>query len=429
MVAEAPPRPAPPPDERSDELSAVQIPDAAPGVICARGVCSVAEESAPEACRIDESGAITCEPNADASSERDWEYLWPRALLVGCSVLYGTNFPLGRLMNEALPAAASTSARFVLAGAALFPFLLQLAPSLRGPALRCGCFTALGYVSQSIALVDTPAATVAFLGALTVVVCPSLEATLDGRKLGFSDAPQVWLAAGLALAGVAVLELSDLLAPGAAAGSFAGDAWSVLQAVGFGTSFYLTERMMAKEPSQALPITAVQVFVTAAVAAVWAALDGFAVGPFDGGWLLDEASNPLGFGASSLTLPGLFLDPTARTVAGAAAWTGLMTTAANRVGETTALGRVSSAEASVLLATEPMFAAAFAALLIGEGVSAETAAGGALLVGACLANAQSPDAVREALGITLEEESAEAGSLQERVAAAVGAAEESQIQD
>ena len=90
-----------------------------------------------------------------------------------------------------------------------------------------------------------PAATVAFLGALTVVVCPSLEATLDGRKLGFSDAPQVWLAAGLALAGVAVLELSDLLAPGAAAGSFAGDAWSVLQAVGFGTSFYLIERMMA----------------------------------------------------------------------------------------------------------------------------------------------------------------------------------------
>ena len=59
-------------------------------------------------------------------------------------------------------------------------------------------------------------------------------------------------------------------------------------------------------------------------------------------------------------------------------------------------------------------------------VSAETAAGGALLVGACLANAQSPEAVRKVLGITLEEESAEAGSLQERVAAAV-ADESSQI--
>ena len=37
--------------------------------------------------------------------------------------------------------------------------------------------------------------------------------------------------------------------------------------------------------------------------------------------------------------------------------------------------------------------------------------------------------MRKVLGITLEEESAEAGSLQERVAAAVGAAGESQIQD
>ena len=37
------------------------------------------------------------------------------------------------------------------------------------------------------------------------------------------------------------------------------------------------EAMMAKEPSQALPITAVQVFVTAAVAAVWAALDGLSL--------------------------------------------------------------------------------------------------------------------------------------------------------
>lgn len=28
------------------------------------------------------------------------EFLWPRGLLLACSVLYGTNFPLGKLMNE-----------------------------------------------------------------------------------------------------------------------------------------------------------------------------------------------------------------------------------------------------------------------------------------------------------------------------------------
>ena len=125
----------------------------APQVNCARGVC-VIDETEPEVCEFDENmEEIVCVPAETP--------LWPKALLLGSSVLYGTNFALGRLMNDALPAAASTSARFVLAGVALFPFLLRLAPSLRRDALICGCFTALGYVTQSLALVDTPAATVA----------------------------------------------------------------------------------------------------------------------------------------------------------------------------------------------------------------------------------------------------------------------------
>lgn len=45
--------------------------------------------------------------------------------------------------------------------------------------MLCGAFTAVGYTAQSIALVDTPAATVAFLGALTVVVVPALKTLVD----------------------------------------------------------------------------------------------------------------------------------------------------------------------------------------------------------------------------------------------------------
>ena len=81
------------------------------------------------------------------------------------------------------------------------------------------------------------------------------------RKLGFFDAPQVWLAAVLALAGVGLLELG-----GGDVSVGWGDVWSVLQAIGFGTSFYITERMMAKEPDQVLPITAAQCAVSALVA-------------------------------------------------------------------------------------------------------------------------------------------------------------------
>ena len=126
------------------------------GVICARGICVVAEE--------------VFEPNPEnvVVPGLSVAYLWPRALLLICSVLYGTNFPLGRLMNDAMPASAATSTRMVLASVALSPFLFQLKPGLRNTAALCGTFTALGYISQSIALVDTPAATVSFLGALVV---------------------------------------------------------------------------------------------------------------------------------------------------------------------------------------------------------------------------------------------------------------------
>ena len=344
-----------------------------------------------------------------------FDYLWPRGLLLFSSILYGTNFPLGRIMTRSSHRRPPPRADSV--AITLSPFLFQLKLSIRWSALLCGCFTALGYVTQSIALVDTPAATVAFLGALTVLVCPLLAVVVDKKKLGLADAPQVWLAATLALAGVGVLELGGA----ETAVSFHwGDAWSVLQAIGFGTSFFLTERMMAKEPSQALPITAAQCGVSALVAGTWAFLDGGAFWePGSGAWVAEHTGwlqNP-NF-AATFALPGLLTSHgipgdvmsgdlpspdwavsmgwawVPSIVALAALWTGLVTTAANRCLESIALGKVSSAEASVLLATEPLWAALFAALYIEESLDARGWAGGALLVGACLANAIEPQQLR-----------------------------------
>ena len=78
---------------------------------------------------------------------------------------------------------------------------------------------------------------------------------------------------------------------------------------------------------------------------------------------------------SRYALPGLLLDDSLRTVCYAALWTGLVTTAANRIAETVALGRLASSEASVLLATEPLWAAGFAALAVaGRAVDIRAAA-------------------------------------------------------
>jgi drug/metabolite transporter (DMT)-like permease len=62
----------------------------------------------------------------------------------------------------------------------------------------------------------------------------------------------------------------------------------------------------------------------------------------------------------------------------------------NRFVETTALGKVSSAEASVILATEPLWAALFAALWLNESFGSNDIIGGALIVAACLANSLKP---------------------------------------
>mmetsp|Transcript_26421 Transcript_26421/g.59583 ORF Transcript_26421/g.59583 Transcript_26421/m.59583 type:complete len:465 (-) Transcript_26421:58-1452(-) len=357
-------------------------PDNPLGVVCARGVCVLPDfdDDVPTIGSSNGEGAVTTSmpPLGDQSLvERILgSYLGPRLLLAFASVLYGTNFPLGSMMNDSLPPSAATSARMLLASLALSPFLLKLEGELAASALLCGTFTAVGYISQSLSLVDTSPAKVAFLGAATVLVCPALEALVDGKDVSVGKRPQTWLAAALCLSGVGILELWN---PGSGGGDAAGalggigvgDLLALLQAVGFGTSFFLTERMMTKVPGQALPITAVQVSVTAFLSMVWCVSDG---------WIGTE-------GAGSYGLPSMFLEPTLRMASLAVLWTGIATTALNRFIETTALGKMKSAEASVILATEPLWASLFAALWLGEDFGANDYVGGALIVLACLATA------------------------------------------
>ena len=346
------------------------------GVVCARGVCVI-----PDDVEIDWSNKIdSSEAPLPSITDRFLNsYLGPRLLLAFASILYGTNFPLGAIMNDSLTPSAATSARMLLASLALSPFLFQLKPQLAPTAMLCGCFTALGYITQSLSLMDTSPSKVAFLGAATVLVCPTLEVLVNKKDMSLRQAPQTWLAATLCLVGVGVLELYDPTGQTAAMDVFSrigyGDVLAILQAVGFGTSFFITERMMTEVPGQALPITAVQVSMSALLSMVWCLMDG---------WIGTE-------GAESYGLPMMLLDSNLRLAAGAVLWTGLMTTALNRFVETTALGKMKSAEASVILATEPLWAALFAALWLKSDFGANDYVGGALIVAACLATSLKKD--------------------------------------
>ena len=340
-----------------------------------------------------DSAIVKMEAN---DGDTTWEFLAPRALLLAVAIGYGTNFPVGRYLNEALPAAAATSSRFALATLVLSPYIPRLRPSLIAPCLLSGVLDAIGYCSQSVSLISTPAAKVSFLGALTVVWIPFLSVALDGRKLGIRQ----WVASLVCLGGVGFLELGgspDALLSPSGVGVTSGDIFATVQAIAFGSSIYLIERIMSGETQatddsdaaaaveQTLAVTAINIAVVAAFAAIWALLDGCGFGPFaaspTAGWLLDESTR------SSCALPGALLSP---STSFALLWTGLVTTAAVRIGETTGLSRVAASDASVIVATEPLWASLFGILLLGEGLQMNELVGGALVVAAPLISVSEP---------------------------------------
>lgn len=273
-------------------------------------------------------------------------------------------------MNDSLPASAATANRMVLASLTLLPFLLQLKPNLRTQVLIGGLFVSLGYISQSIALIDECPALVSFLGSCTVIVCPLLQWIVDKKPIQ----AQTWAAVCLCLSGVFVLELMDTATDLSLADSFSqvgmGDVLSLVQALAFGTGIYMSERMMKQEPDQALPITAAMVSVTAFCAMLWSLTDGWMSEP---GW-------------ESFGLPGLFLNPSMRPVSFAVLWTGVLSTSVNFCTEMSALGTVPASEAAVLLATEPLWASVFAATFYHESFGVNDVIGGALMISACLVN-------------------------------------------
>lgn len=74
-------------------------------------------------------------------------------------------------------------------------------------------------------------------------------------------------------------------------------------------------------------------------------------------------------------------------------------TSMNFIVEVAALGRVPPAEASVILVTEPLWAALFATFFaFSESFGANDYVGGALTIAACLANTLQPVDVRRLLG-------------------------------
>lgn len=183
----------------------------------------------------------------------------------------------------------------------------------------------------------------------------SASASFDTKRL----AP-----AALAVLGVAIVELQ-----GAGGAPTIGDALSFAQPIGFGMGYLQLEELMRKRPETALPVSAIKLVVVAL-----ASLGMFELTPL----FADNVGTVLP------SLPDFGAILSSPVAMGGILYTGIVTTALALWVESIAFAKVPATDASIILTTEPLFAALFGAVSLGETFGMSDYAGASLIVGACV---------------------------------------------
>lgn len=257
--------------------------------------------------------------------------------LVVAALLFGSTFVVIKEAVASLPPLAFVGWRFLLGGAVLAALGPPLGRAVWRDGLIAGALLLAGYALQTVGLAHTSASNSGLITGLYVVLTPLLAAAV-ARRL-----PRLLIAAGalLAFVGFALLTLSDGLT------LQRGDLLTVGCALSYAAHIVYLSRVAARH--RVVPFTAVQLLVTAA-----------------GGL------------AASVVFEGLPL-PTADTWP-ALLMTGLAVSAGAFLLQVWAQTVIGPSRTAVILALEPAFAAAVAAVVLGERLSGRGWAGAALIL-------------------------------------------------
>lgn len=259
--------------------------------------------------------------------------------LTGAAFLFGSTFVVVKASVAAFPPLNFVAWRFLVGGITLALLALPRGLRLWRDAIAAGAFLFLGYSLQTVGLTMTSASNSALITGLYVVITPLLASVLARR------APDPWVSIGVMIAfvGTALLTVADGLRLDI------GDLLTVGCAFAFSGHILTLARFAPRHP--VVPFTAAQLLVTSVLAfaaAFW--LEGIAVPT-------TEVIPALLGTALAVSAGAYLLQIWAQTVVGAS-------------------------RTAVILALEPAFAVATAAVVLGEHLTTSAWIGAGLILGA-----------------------------------------------
>ena len=300
------------------------------------------------------------------NSEHKEPIAWATAGLVLVTLIWGSTFVVVKESLESMPWTLVLALRFSFGALCLLPAGMDAQTLKQG--VKLGLLLFVGFGTQTIGLQTTGAARAAFITGLSVIMVPWAAS----RFLRVQVSRRVWTASILALAGLGMLCFDPVQAEFVAgskttelclAGSMCvtmsppniGDAWVFACSLAWSIYFLALEepaRRLAATARGAARFTSAQVLTVACI-----------------GWLLSMTSLPV--------LGEL----------GAKAWwsmiyLGVAATALTTLLQVLGQRFVSPSRAAIIYALEPLFAALFAFVLLGERMGMVGYIGGAVMIGA-----------------------------------------------
>lgn len=223
-----------------------------------------------------------------------------------------------------------------------------------------GIYVFIANIAQVLGLQQTSASRASFLVQLQTVFVPILGTALGVDRIKVTTA----ISSFVAVAGVLLLSLDK---NAGTESSLTGDALEILSACFF--SIYIVRLSQIAKNVNPNPLVATKIAVQAVLSIVWAFVTELQMSK--PAFEIATANEPW---TAQAVLTGL----------GIVMWTGLMTSALSGWAQTKGQQAVPASEAALIFATQPLWATAIAAFVLGESFGTKGIAGGGLIVLATL---------------------------------------------